>query len=130
MSKEIQLFKPGITADFIMLVGMGSVKAVQHLWDRRSSEIDLNAHNPSGETPLMIATLRNDLKMVQFLLGTGQIIQATLDLKHPIYEKTAYELAMDFGYTKVADLIRSYRPMPPSLDSAHHLKLRAKEMKR
>lgn len=55
-----------------------------------NNDIDINAKNLDGVTPLMIAATNNDLKVITLLLEYG----ATIDLKSALTGRTALSLAI------------------------------------
>lgn len=104
MGKKPELFRSDRTQDFITRVSKGSLSSVQDIWSKFRKEINVNGHNASGETSLMIATMNNDRDMADFLLNT---CQADPNQKHPIFQQTSYDMANEHGYDAVADLLRN-----------------------
>jgi ankyrin repeat protein len=61
----------------------------------------INQANKQGRTPLMWAVIGNSVEGVQYLLKNG----ADISVKS-LEGKTAYDYAMEKGYTDLAELIK------------------------
>lgn len=78
----------------------GHIECVRILIDAGA---DKNIQNKNGATPLMNAVLYEHIDIVRFLIEAG----ANLNIKNTNDQQTALEMAVDYGYTDIVDLLKS-----------------------
>ncbi len=91
----------------IWAIGSKSVEVVKLLLNYKKIPININLADSCGDTPLIHASSKNCLEIVNLLLGYG--IKYNIDINHKNYHKlSALDIANKNGYEQIKNAINTY----------------------